>query len=235
MNNPKLYLIPVTLGETPLNRVIPDYNNQIVSSIKYFIVENIRSARRFLKLVDKEIDIDSLTFYELNKHTDMTQIQSYLAPIKKGESIGVLSEAGCPAIADPGKDIVEIAQSIGCTVVPLVGPTSIILSLMASGFNGQNFTFNGYLPIDDKERKNKFKLFETRILQHNETQIFIETPFRNKKLIDEIIKTCNPSLKLCIACNVTCDDEYIKTKKIKEWKSSLPDIQKKNSIFLLYK
>ncbi len=230
-----VFLIPVTLGETSIERVLPSYNKEIILEIKHFVVENVRSARRFLKKVESSINIDDLTFYELNKHTDMNQIEKYLTPIEKGESVGIISESGCPAIADPGKDIVAIAQRKGYTVVPLIGPSSILLSLMASGFNGQNFAFNGYLPIDASERSRKIKQMEQRVAHENQTQIFIETPYRNNKLVEELVSACSPTTKLCIAMNITCEDESIKTKTIKEWKKAIPDMAKQFCIFLLYK
>lgn len=232
---PAIYLIPVTLGDTEINSVLPSYNKEIIVSIKHFIVENIRSARRFLKKTESTINIDELTFFELNKHTDPNQIESYFEPIKKGFSIGVISEAGCPAIADPGADVVAIAQKKDIKVVPLVGPSSILMSLMASGFNGQSFAFHGYLPIDAKERLHRIKQLEQRIFIENQTQIFIETPYRNKKLADDLIKNCTPSTKLCIAMNITCEDEYIKTLPIKNWAKQLPDMDKKPCVFLIYK
>ncbi len=230
-----LILIPVTLGETSIKRVIPDYNVEQIKDIKYFIVENVRSARRFLKKVDSSIVIDELTFFELNKHTDKNQLESYLSPLQQNHTVGLMSEAGCPAIADPGADIVAIAQQKGMKVIPLIGPSSILLSLMASGFNGQSFAFHGYLPIEGGERAKKIKQMEQRIFNENQTQIFIETPYRNDKLVADIIKNCSPSVKLCIAMNITCDDEYIKTLSVKEWTKQLPDMNKKNCIFLIYK
>ena len=209
-----LYLIPVTLGETDLNKVLPDYNNSIVKNLKHFIVENIRTARRFLKKVDKTINIDELTFYELNKHTSAEQVSTYLQPLIKGESVGVISEAGCPAIADPGADVVAIAQQKGLKVIPLVGPSSILMSLMGSGFNGQSFAFNGYLPIDASDRGKKLKQIETRIYTESQTQIFIETPYRNNKMLEDIIKHCKPTTKLCVASNITCEDENIVTRTV---------------------
>ncbi len=232
---PSLYLIPVTLGETSIERVLPAYNKNVIITIKYFIVENVRSARRFLKKVDTTINIDDLTFYELNKHTDNKLIDNYLDPISKGFDIGIISEAGCPAIADPGSDIVAIAQKRNYNVVPLIGPSSILLSLMASGFNGQSFAFHGYLPIDSNERLRKIKQMEQRILHEHQTQIFIETPYRNIKLVEDLIKNCSPSSQLCIAMNITCEDEFIKTKSLKDWKKKLPDMAKQLCIFLLYK
>jgi len=232
---PSLYLIPVTLGETSIDQVIPAYNKEIILQIKYFIVENIRSARRFLKKVDNTINIDELTFYELNKHTNPEQIESYLIPITKDFSVGIISEAGCPAVADPGSDIVAIAQRKGYKTIPLVGPSSILLSLMASGFNGQSFAFQGYLPVDSAERIKKLKQLENYIYREDQTQIFIETPYRNEKLVEDILKNCNPNTKLCIAMNITCENEYIKTMTVKQWSKQLPDMAKQLCIFLLYK
>lgn len=230
-----LILIPVPLGETPIEQVLPHYNREQILPVKYFIVENIRSARRFLKKTDSSINIDELTFYELNKHTNPEQIESYLQPIANGNSVGVISEAGCPAIADPGADIVAIAQRKDIKVIPLVGPSSILMSLMASGFNGQSFAFHGYLPIDGAERAKKIKQLEQRIYNEHQTQIFIETPYRNLKMVEDLVKNCMPSTKLCIAMNITCEDEYIKTLSVKEWVKRLPDMNKKPCIFLLYK
>ncbi len=233
--HPSLYLIPVTLGETEIEKVLPPHNKEIILQIKYFIVENIRSARRFLKKVDSSINIDDLTFYELNKHTKPEQIESYLNPISNGFHIGIISEAGCPAIADPGSDIVAIAQRKDYNVVPLVGPSSILLSLMASGFNGQSFAFQGYLPVDGSDRIKKIKQLEHYIYHEHQTQIFIETPYRNSKLVEDILKHCTPTTKLCIAMNITCEDEYIKTLSVKQWQKHLPNMDKQQCIFLLYK
>lgn len=230
-----LYLIPVTLGDTSIEQVLPPHNKEIILQIKHFIVENIRTARRFLKKVDNTINIDELTFYELNKHTKPEQIESYLSPMIEGFHIGIISEAGCPAIADPGSDIVAIAQRKNYKVVPLVGPSSILLSLMASGFNGQSFAFQGYLPVDGADRIKKLKQLENLIQYEHQTQIFIETPYRNQKLVEDIIKHCAPSVKLCIAMNITCEDEYIKTLPVKQWAKQLPDMGKQLCIFLLYK
>ncbi len=230
-----LYLLPVTLGDTPIEKVLPAYNREIISGIKYFIVEDVRSARRFLKKVDSAICIDELTFYTLNKHTSPEDISGYLKPLLEGHSMGVISEAGCPAVADPGADVVAIAQRRNLKVVPLVGPSSIILSVMGSGFNGQSFAFHGYLPIDPAERTKRLKELETRVYVENQTQLFIETPYRNQKMLEEILKTCRPQTKLCIAANITCEGEYIKTKSIKDWKGHLPELNKIPCIFLIYK
>ncbi len=230
-----LYLLPVTLGDTPIDTVLPSYNKEVISSIRHFIVEDVRSARRFLKKVDKETDIDALTFYVLNKHTSPEVISGYLEPLVKGLPMGVLSEAGCPAVADPGADVVTIAQRKNLRVIPLVGPSSIILSVMASGFNGQSFAFHGYLPIEPAERVKKLKMLEQRIYNEHQTQLFIETPYRNNKMLEDILHNCRPQTKLCIAADITCEGEYIKTKSVKEWQAHKPELSKIPCIFLLYK
>ncbi|MGN1213694.1 MAG: SAM-dependent methyltransferase [Bacteroidaceae bacterium] len=233
-----LYLIPVTLGDTPLNNVLPSANHDVVMCIRHFIVEEIRSARRFLKQTDKSIDIDALTFYPMGKHADKALFAKYLDPLRNGFDMGIISEAGCPAIADPGADVVAMAQSEGLRVVPLVGPSSILMSLMASGFNGQQFAFHGYLPVGNHERQVALRNLEANSHAHNQTQIFIETPYRNHQMIDNIISVCRPTTKLCIAAGITCgDNEFIQTKTIRQWrneKSSIPDLRKTPTIFLLY-
>ncbi|MBR4848936.1 MAG: SAM-dependent methyltransferase [Bacteroidaceae bacterium] len=230
-----LYLLPVTLGETPLNNVLPQYNSEIIAGIRHFIVEDVRSARRFLRKVDPQFDIDGSTFYELNKHTAPEVVAGYLKPLQAGKPMGVISEAGCPAVADPGADVVAIAQRKGLKVVPLVGPSSIILSVMASGFNGQSFAFNGYLPIKADERAKKLRQLEQRIYNEDQTQLFIETPYRNGKMMEDILANCRPQTKLCVAANLTCEDEYVQTRTIKEWRGHVPELSKIPCIFLLYK
>ena len=230
-----LYLIPVTLGDTAIEKVLPAHNKEIILGIKHFIVEDIRSARRFLKKVERSINIDELMFYPLNKHTSPEDISGYLKPLQAGESMGVISEAGCPAVADPGADVVAIAQRKNLKLVPLVGPSSIILSVMGSGFNGQSFAFHGYLPIEPVERIKRIKALEGRIYAEDQTQLFIETPYRNNKMMEDIVKNCRPQTKLCIAANITCEGEYIKTKTVKEWQGKLPDLSKIPCIFLIYK
>ena len=230
-----LYLLPVTLGDTSIEHVLPAYNKEIILQIKHFIVEDVRSARRFLKKVDRDIDIGGLTFYPLNKHTSPDVVSGYLKPLQEGHSMGVISEAGCPAVADPGADVVAIAQRKNLKVVPLVGPSSIILSVMGSGFNGQSFAFHGYLPIEPAERAKRLKELEQRVYSEQQTQLFIETPYRNNKMAEEILKVCRPQTKLCIAANLTCEGEYIRTKTIREWKGHLPDLSKIPCIFLIYK
>lgn len=230
-----LYLLPVTLGDTPVEKVLPSYNREIILQIRHFIVEDVRSARRFLKKVDRDINIDELTFYPLNKHTSPEAISGYLKPLQEGNSMGVISEAGCPAVADPGADVVAIAQRKNLKVVPLVGPSSIILSVMGSGFNGQSFAFHGYLPIEPGERQKRLKELELRVYSEHQTQLFIETPYRNNKMLEDILKACRPQTKLCVAANITCEGEYIKTKTVQEWKGHLPDLSKIPCIFLIYK
>lgn len=240
-----VYLIPVTLGETSIEQVLPSYNKEVILGIKHFIVENLRSARRFLKKVEQSIDIESLTFYELNQHTERNNIDRYLDPIKQGYSVGIISEAGCPAVADPGADVVAIAQRKGIKVVPLVGPSSIIMSVMASGFNGQSFAFHGYLPIDEGKKIARLKQLESRVYSEDQTQLFIETPYRNGKMMKTLLSTLRPQTRICLAANITCADENIKTRTVTEWRKLIPqnasDEQVKKyipqvpAIFLIYK
>ena len=229
-----LYLIPVTLGDTPISQVLPDYNHDVITGIKHFIVENIRSARRFLKKVEKSIDIDELTFYELNRHTDRKIIGQYLEPLAQGHSVGIISEAGCPAIADPGADVVAIAQGRGFKVVPLVGPSSIIMSVMASGFNGQNFAFNGYLPVDVSGRIKALKKLENKVYNEDQTQLFIETPYRNSKMFETMLQALRPATKICIAAGITTPQEFIVTKTVEKWKKEkMPEFEKVPCVFLI--
>ena len=230
-----LYLIPTSLGDCSFDRILPAHNTEIVNNLKHFIVEDVRTARRFLKKTNQAIDIDSLTFFILNQHTSPEELSGFLRPMFDGNDMGVLSEAGCPAIADPGADVVAIAQKNNFTVVPLVGPSSILLSLMASGFNGQSFAFVGYLPIQPGERSKALKKLESRVYSENQTQIFIETPYRNMKMLEEILQTCQPNTRLCIAVDITLETEFIKTKAVKDWKTNLPDLSKRPCIFLIYK
>ncbi len=233
-NSATLYLFPVPLSEGTINNVLPQENIGIIRSVKYFIVENVRSARRFLKLCDKGINIDELTFFTLNEHTDPSELPAMLAPLEAGNNMGIISEAGCPAIADPGADIVAIAQQRGLNVTPLVGPSSILLSLMASGFNGQSFSFNGYLPIDQAARAAKLKEMERRIIKERQTQIFIETPYRNNRLIAELCKSMPSGLKLCIASDITGEKQSIITRTLAKWAKAQYNYDKIPTIFLIY-
>jgi len=231
----KLYLIPTTLGDTSIERVLPPDLTQLISSIPVFIVENIRTARRFLKKVNPAIIIDDLTFFELNQHTEKKEISRFLEPNREGIDIGIISEAGCPGVADPGADVVKIAHTKNIQVVPLVGPSSILLALMASGMSGQNFAFNGYLPIKNPEKSQQIKMLEKRMQVEGQTQIFIETPYRNAQLLDELLRNCDPQTMLCVAADITLDTEFILSKPIVWWKTHLPDIQKRPAIFLIGK
>ncbi len=229
-----LYLIPVTLGETPVSQVLPAYNHDVILGIRHFIVENVRSARRFLRLVDHEFPIDDSTFYEMGKHAQTDQFASYLKPLQQGFPVGVISEAGCPAVADPGAEVVAMAQHKGFRVIPLVGPSSMIMAVMASGLNGQSFAFNGYLPVDEADRAKKLKALESRAWNESQTQLLIETPYRNRKMFDTILRTLRPQTRLCVAAGITTSDEYIRTHTVQEWKRiQLPDLSKIPAIFLI--
>lgn len=234
---PALYLIPVTLGETEYQKVLPEYNKKILRGIKNFIVENRRSAIRFLKLADSSIDIDSLEFLELNEHSDLARISNYLDPLlKKKLPMGIISEAGCPAVADPGAAVVEMAQKKNLKVVPLSGPSSMIMAVMASGLNGQSFAFNGYLPVKPNERAAKIRQLENRAWNEKQTQLFIETPYRNLKMLESILNSCRNETLVCVAAGLTTEQEFIKTLSVAEWKkSNEPPINKVPAIFLIYR
>ncbi len=231
-----LYLIPVTLGETSIEQVLPPYNHEVIMGIRHFVVENIRSARRFLRQTDKAFPIDDCTFFEMGKHADEKQFSQYLQPLREGKPVGVISEAGCPAVADPGADIVKIAQREGLRVVPLVGPNSMIMAVMSSGLGGQSFAFNGYLPVDASDRAKRLKALESRAWTEGQTQLFIETPYRNEKMFQSLVSTLRPQTRLCIAAGITTADEYIRTLPTSEWKKTkLPDLSKIPAIFLINK
>ncbi|MEE2699925.1 MAG: SAM-dependent methyltransferase [Bacteroidota bacterium] len=229
----KLYLIPSLLGDIESTNFFPILIVNHIKDINIFIVENVRSARRFIKKVDKQKEIDDCTFYTYGKHDEINLEADFLPHILKGEDVGIISEAGLPCIADPGSAIVEYAHDFNIDVVPLVGPSSIFLALMASGLNGQNFVFHGYLPIDKKERERKIKQMENQSRKLNQTQIFMETPYRNHQLLDSILKHCSKSARLCIATNITLPSEKINTMAIEEWKQMHFNIHKKPTIFLL--
>ena len=230
-----LYLLPVNISESPISDTIPAGNVEIIRQIKYYIVENIRTARRFLKKCDSNIDISELTFYELNEHTQEINVSSYLNVLREGQPIGLMSEAGCPGVADPGAIAVRIAHMEGLKVVPLVGPSSILMSLMASGLNGQNFTFNGYLPADKGEREKKIKELENISRHDNLTQIFIETPYRNVNMMESLIKTLSNDTWLCVSTAVSDPKkESIVTRRIAEWRKEGYNIDKVPTVFLFY-
>jgi len=228
-----LYLIPTTLGDTAVEKVLPAEIMQVVRNLRYFVVENTRTSRRHLKKMVPEIVIDDLDFKELNEHTQQMGLELLLEPINQGFDIGILSEAGCPGVADPGADLVKLAHERGIRVVPLVGPSSILLSLMASGMNGQNFAFIGYLPVKPAERNAAIRDIERNSGKDKQTQIFIEAPYRNTKLLEDLLAVCNSQTKLCIAVDLTLESEYVVTKTIAGWKGSVPDINKRPAIFLL--
>lgn len=237
-----LYLIPCTIDdsddENKIRRVLPDYNLEIVKNLRDFIVESRKSAVRFLISLDKNFPVDDCNFTELSEHTDeKADLGKILNPILKDKRpMGIISDAGCPCIGDPGSRAVEIAHQKNVKVVPLVGPNSMILALMASGFNGQNFSFNGYLPAKNGERESKIKSLESRMYKENQTQLFIEAPYRNEKMLESLLKTLRPETKLCIASGLTTRNEFVKTKSVSEWKKSkLPEINKIPAIFLIYK
>lgn len=229
-----LYMLPVAIGEGNLTKVLPAENFEIVRGIKHFIVENVRTARRFLKKMDPAIDISALAFYELNQHTPENEISGYLNPLRKGDPIGLMSEAGCPGVADPGAEVVRIAQKEGFKVVPLVGPSSILLSLMASGLNGQRFSFNGYLPVETHERDRAIRELELQSRRQDMTQIFIETPYRNQKLMESLLKNLAAETLLCVAADITSPEEMIVTKPVKRWKAEVFELKKVPTIFLFY-
>lgn len=232
--NGKLYLIPSFLGSENPKDIFPELNKEIVSKISYFIVEEVRTARRFLKKLVPEININNLHFSILNEHTKTEEINSYLNPCNE-YSVGLISEAGVPCVADPGALVVELAHEKKIEVIPLIGPSSILMALMGSGLNGQNFAFNGYLPIHHSERVKMLKFFEKRSYSENQTQLFIEAPYRNKQLLDDILSSCEPNTKMCIAFDLTLPTQFIKTLTIKEWKIKMPDIHKHPAIFALKK
>jgi len=231
-NTGNVYLIPTFLDENAL-QVIPPYVIEAIKECNVFFVENERSARRFLKAVWKEIQIDHYEWFVIHKAEEEVK-NEFRKKLKEGKTISILSEAGCPGIADPGQLLISLAQEENARIKPLVGPSSILLSLMASGMNGQQFQFVGYLPIDQSERIKKIKELETESQKRNCTQIFIETPYRNKQLIDTIVKTCKPQTKFCIAANLTATDEIVKTKTIGEWKNNPLQLTKQPAIFLIY-
>ena len=231
----KLYLIPSFLSETAPENVFPEANLRIISSLDTFIVEELKTARRFLRKVGFKKQFDKVTLHLLNEHTEISNIGHYLDEAEKGEDIGLFSEAGTPCIADPGSEIVKIAHKRDIRVVPLTGPSSIMLALMASGFNGQNFTFLGYLPIDKKEAANKIRQIEKNVYQNNQTQIFIETPYRNNRLFEILLNTCSDSTMICVASGLTSDKEFIKSLSVRDWKFQKPDIHKIPAVFLMYK
>lgn len=229
----KLYLIPSTLGENEPLEVLPISIKRAIENIDHYIVENEKTARRFIKKISPRKSQPSLHLVTLNKYTEPASLSGFLQPCLEGNDIGILSEAGCPGIADPGADVVKIAHEKNIRVIPLVGPSSILLALMASGFNGQNFAFNGYLPIDSAERRKAIKKMEKLSIELGQSQLCIETPYRNDKLLADMLKSLSPNTKLCIACDITLNTEYIATKTVADWRKGLPELHKRPAIFII--
>lgn len=231
----KLYLIPTTLGEMNADDVLPQTIKRAIDFIDYYIVENEKTARKSIKIVHAEKKQSELKLFLLNKHTDSKEHLDFIKPLLEGHHVGLMSEAGCPGVADPGAVIVKIAHEKGIQVVPLVGPSSILLALMASGMNGQSFTFNGYLPIDKSEKKQAIKGLEKLSFDKNQSQLFIETPYRNNKLLEDILQTLQPNTLLCMACDITLPTEYIKTMTVNLWKKQKVDLHNRPCIFIIHK
>lgn len=230
---PKLYLIPTLLGNDDWERSIPVYNLQIINSLNLFVVENEKSARKFIKTILPEKKQSELEIHILDKNTSGKELAGLVRLFSGNQNIGILSEAGLPAVADPGARLVSLAHEQKIAVIPLVGPSSILLALMASGMNGQQFAFHGYLPIDKMERKKAIQKLESDSRKNNSTQIFMETPYRNNQLLQDLIRFCNPSTRICIASNLTMEDEFIATHTVREWAQKKTDFHKKPAIFLL--
>ena len=228
-----LYLVPNTLGNPDTSATIPPRIAQVVNAIDVFIVEDLRNARRYLKILNRKREIDQITFHELNKHTAAELIPSFLEHSERGKDIAIISEAGVPGVADPGAAVVRMAHDKGIRVVPLTGPSSILLALMASGLNGQSFCFHGYLPIQRTDRVSKIREIEQVALRKNETQLFMETPYRNDALLSDILEHCIPSTRLCIAADITLDSEFIQARTVAQWKRKKPALHKRPVIFLL--
>lgn len=231
----KIYLIPTTLGDSDPLDVLPQTVKRVVELIDDYIVENEKTARKFIKSIVPEKAQSSLRLSALNKHTEVSEHNQMIQPCLNGMNVGIMSEAGCPGVADPGAAIVKIAHEKGIQVVPLVGPSSILLAIMASGMNGQSFTFNGYLPIDSAEKKTTLKGLEKLSQDKNQSQIFIETPYRNNKLLEDILQTLQPSTHLCIATDITLPTEFIKTARVQDWKKISVDLHKRPTIFIIHK
>jgi 16S rRNA (cytidine1402-2'-O)-methyltransferase len=231
----KLYLIPITLGESDPNDVLPQTVKRAIDCIDSYIVENEKTARKFIKSIAPEKIQSSLILSTLNKHTEVSDHNKMIQPCLEGIDIGLMSEAGCPGVADPGAAIVKIAHEKGIQVVPLVGPSSILLAMMGSGMNGQSFAFNGYLPIDKSEKKAALKNYEKLSYDKNQSQLFIETPYRNNKLLEDFLQTLQPNTHLCIATDITLPTEYIKTMKVSEWKKATIDLHNRPTIFIIHK
>ena len=230
-----LYLIPSPLGENAPMEVLPLTVRKVIEEVTHFIVENEKDARRFIKRINPKKDQSILQLYPLNKFTSTEEILTYLDPIQEGISMGVISDAGCPGVADPGAEIVKMAHRKDIVVRPLVGPSSILLALMSSGLNGQNFAFNGYLPIDKSKRKKEIKKLEKKSYDYNQSQLFIETPYRNNQLLQDLLKILDRNTEVCVACDISLPKEYIKTFTVRQWKKIKLDLHKRPAIFIIQK
>lgn len=233
MTTSKVYLIPSLLGESPYNRVLPEFNLEIIRSINTFVVENEKSARKFIKQVCPEKVQSDLDLYILDKDTNPQELFELVKLLDQGKTIGIISEAGLPAVADPGAQLVKVAQDKKIQVVPLVGPSSILMALMASGMNGQNFAFHGYLPIDKNERKKRLGQLEAESARNGVAQIFMETPYRNNQMIEDLTKILRTDTKICVACDITLESEDIRTRSIKDWKNEKYDFHKRPAIYVM--
>ena len=231
----KLYLIPTTMGESDPMDVLPQTVKRTIDFINDYVVENEKTARKFIKSINPEKVQANLRINVLNKHTEISEHNAMIQPCLEGRNVGLMSEAGCPGVADPGAVIVKLAHERGIQVVPLVGPSSILLALMGSGMNGQSFAFNGYLPIDKGEKKSALKSFENLSNSKNQSQIFIETPYRNNKLMEDLVQTLQPNTLLCIAADITLPTEYIKTLRVADWKKTKVDLHNRPTIFIIQK
>lgn len=234
MGTGKLYLIPTTLGDVEPQQVLPEAVKTTINAISEFIVENEKTARRFIKKICPEKSQPSLKLHVINKYTEPQELPGFLTNCLNGADVGIISEAGCPGVADPGADVVKIAHQKGIQIIPLVGPSSILLAMMSSGFNGQNFAFNGYLPIDKGEKKSALKALERRSKDFNQSQLFIETPYRNNQLLESMCSILQSNTQLCIACDLTLPTEYIKTQPISSWKKTKVDLHKRPAIFIIH-
>ncbi len=230
-----LFLIPTPLGDTPLERVLPEATRRVAAGLSVFIVEQAKTARAFLKQLPTAIPLQQLNLQELNEHTPKQELEHLLAPLLAGHDVGLISEAGCPAVADPGADLVRLAHRHGILVKPLVGPSSILLALMASGLVGQRFAFHGYLPAKPEERASALRDLEKRAEKEDAAQVFIETPYRNHAMLETLLAACRGDTLLTVACDLTLDSEYLATRSITAWRGHLPDIQKRPTVFLLYR
>jgi 16S rRNA (cytidine1402-2'-O)-methyltransferase len=230
---PNLYLIPVPIADVPPDMVLPSRVYHVLKDLKYLVAENPKTAMKFLRRTRLNIDLDQMVFLTLNEHTRSHELADLLNPLREGNDMGLMSEAGVPAIADPGAELIAMTHRSGYRVIPLAGPSSIILALSASGLNGQNFAFNGYLPVKKEARARMIRKLEEKVYREKQTQIFIETPYRNMTLLTDLCNYCKPVTRLCIAADVTGDEEFIITRTIGEWKSNLPFIHKKPAIFLI--